>query len=82
MRGKNTIAPAFRYLLKVKSIRGNQWKAAERISHRNEPKINGLYDTVIEPDRERDDKWYLNNINGWANSEIVHHGVKYRDCLG
>jgi hypothetical protein len=45
------------YLLKVQSIKANRCKTGERISHRNERKINGLYDTVIENDRERDDKW-------------------------
>jgi hypothetical protein len=45
------------YLLKVQSITENRWNTGERTKHRNEPKINGLYDTIIETDRERDGKW-------------------------
>jgi hypothetical protein len=44
------------YLLKVQSIRKNRWKSGERINHRNQLKINGWYDTVIETDRGRNDK--------------------------
>jgi hypothetical protein len=45
------------YLVKVQSIRGNGWKTGETINDRNKPQINGLYDTMIETDRERDEKW-------------------------
>jgi hypothetical protein len=45
-----------RYPPNVQNIRGNRWKTGERISHRNESKINDLCDIVIETNRERDDE--------------------------